>query len=122
MEKVVKRFFDDEFFVVAKSSTDEIDHFFWIDFVVYEVPATDSDGKRYFNVKGYTGSGEYVENYEEAEIFIKGYLKWDGCTEWDFVDVGHFCGRESAHILTRIIDALYDMAVSEFGFSESDLK
>jgi len=119
-EKRIEKNFNNEFLIVFSSRINDMGGYHWLNFTAYEIVAV-SDQSMY-NKKGYTGSGEWVEKIEEAEVFIQGYLKWDGCTEWEFVDARHFCGWKCAHILSRIIDALYSTAVLEFGFTMENLK
>ncbi len=64
----------------------------WVNIKVYEIATREIDSEKlYYNKKGYTGSGDWVETIDEAEIFMSGYIKWDGCCEFKFLDVGHFC-------------------------------
>ena len=61
-----------------------------------------------------------TEDIEDAEPYIDGYIKWDGCIHWNFKpdDDGyeHWCGRshvkEELARLGRLFDRLYD-AVNE---------
>lgn len=116
--KTVKHFINDnEFLIICKSKWNG-DNWNWIDFLVYEIPAVSVQESPIpqFNIKGYTGSGEYTEDYEKAEVYISGFLKWDGCCEMDFNDASHFCGFKSAMILARIVESLYQIAVLDFQF------
>lgn len=122
MEKRIEKSFNDEFLIVFRSETKSTEAYYWLNFTVYEIPSHEMPGNiPSYNKKGYTGAGEYVEKIEDAEVFIQGFLKWDGCTEWEFIDASHFCGWKSAHVLSRIIDALYSTAVTDFGFTPENL-
>lgn len=120
--KTVKHFINNnEFLIICSSKSTPNTRWTWIDFVVYEIPCLIEDKPQY-NIKGYTGSGEYTEFYEIAEVYISGYLKWDGCCELDFNDAKHFCGFNSAMILARIINSLYQIAILDFQFNTEDIK
>ena len=120
MKSIQKSFNDDEFLIVFESEPNEDESFHWVDFRIYEIVTIDR--KPMFNKNGYTGFGEWVENLEDAQIYLVGFLKWDGCCEFEIKDHVHFCGRRMAHMLTRMIDAIYDTAISEFGFSGEKIR
>lgn len=125
-ERVIQKIFGDhEFLILFESKENEDGGYIWINYSVYEIPCVEIIGeteKDQFNRIGYTGSGEYVDTLDQAEVFIEGWLKWDGCTEFEIKDSAHFCGRKDAHKMTRIIDAIYDTAISHFNFSPEDTK
>lgn len=64
----------------------------WADVEVFEVAALcGDDGQRpEFERKGAMHGGDTTENLEEAEPYLSGYIKWDGCLELAFSD--HMCG------------------------------
>lgn len=113
MTKLVKTF--DEFLIVFSSTGGEYGHT-WIHYTVYRIVAHLEDGTPFFNKRGYLASDDQVTQIEDAQITLEGFVKWDGCMEFEILDDVHFCGRRSAHVLTRIIDAIYDTAIGEFGF------
>lgn len=45
-------------------------------------------------------------------IFMKGYVRWDGCSNWDFEDRYplHFCRPKDAEIFALLIKKLYEFA------------
>lgn len=44
--------------------------------------------------------------------FLTGYIKWDGCSNWDCQDQVHFCGKKEAMSSMKnfqsLIEKLYD--------------
>jgi len=49
----------------------------------------------------------------EEEPFFAGYIKWDGCSNWDFLDKGfplHFCEQLDARNFGVFLSELYDWA------------
>lgn len=48
----------------------------------------------------------------ELDLFLEGSIKYDGYSNWDFKDsmvLVHFCGRQEAVSIGRLIDRLYDI-------------
>ncbi len=45
---------------------------------------------------------------EDAEEYISGSIKWDGCSNIDFGSSYHFCGKKNAMKMGKLIDYLYD--------------
>lgn len=69
-----------------------VDH--WADVTVYDVVSysNESEGsQKFFNRKGYTASNDHVSKIEEAEPYLEGFVKWDGCTELN-QGQPHWCG------------------------------
>lgn len=83
------------------------------EFVVYEIVAHDGDdGTACFEVADGSGD-EWTDDLEEAEVFLSGFIKWDGCSNWDFKTdacMKHFCGRDDANGLGRLMDRMYALA------------
>lgn len=56
---------------------------------------------------------ETVEEIMNAEKCIHGYVKWDGCSNWDFHTdevLMHFCGRRAAMAFGKVLDRMYQIA------------
>jgi hypothetical protein len=46
--------------------------------------------------------------YDEERIFFTGFVKWDGCSNWD---MGlHFCSKKQAVELGTLLGRLYGLA------------
>lgn len=60
------------------------------------------------------GSSDRIDlthNLEEAEVpFLKGTIKWDGCCHLNFDNYIHFCDKQDAIGVGRLIGELYDLA------------
>lgn len=69
----------------------------WADFKVYEKVGHYADGNKeaFFLKLDYKGSDEIVTKVEEAEPYLAGSFKWDGCSHLNFGRGGylHFCGQ-----------------------------
>jgi hypothetical protein len=54
-------------------------------------------------------------NYDDGPL-VKGYVKWDGCSNWDFPHEAntthplHFCGKLEAACFGKMIVELYEWA------------
>ena len=72
------------------------------------------DEKEAFQKKGSTHSPDPVYSIDEAEVFVSGYIKWDGCANLQFEDKGylHFCSKEEAENVGKMFGRLYDLAKS----------
>lgn len=63
----------------------------WMEFKAYEVIFSATDGSaRQYGLKGELT--RHTSNLDEAEPDIVGFVKWDGCMEFDGKLGGHFCG------------------------------
>lgn len=51
---------------------------YWIDFEIVQLVGGDNDG-----VQLYSGEMHPVENIDEAEVHVRGFIKWDGCMQWN---------------------------------------
>jgi hypothetical protein len=85
-------------------------HDYRVEYVIYEIAATDGDGMRpmYQNEKE-----EYVYSIDEAEVFAHGHVKWDGCSNWMFDDCTknmmiHGCCREDIENIGKILAECWD--------------
>jgi hypothetical protein len=58
---------------------------------IYEIVSRDQDNTPYFHRDGATISPDNVKNIQEAEVYLSGYIKWDGCSELD-QGCPHWCG------------------------------
>lgn len=59
----------------------------------------------------------FTEKTEEAEVFLDGAIRFDGCSNWDFNNVTgatHFCGKDDAISLGRLMEYLYNLAEKYF--------
>lgn len=55
----------------------------------------------------------FAASVENAEVFLEGFVRWDGCSNWNFEAYGtwiHFCGKQKAIDLGVLLGRLYDVA------------
>lgn len=54
-----------------------------------------------------------VEDIDKAEWFLRGSVKWDGCSNLEFNDTDvmlHFCGKKDAMNVGVLLGRVYDLA------------
>lgn len=83
------------------------------DFTVYQIVGEDECGSFVYNKKE-SGVGEFVFSTKDAEIFLYGYIKWDGCSNWYFDAQDnvmiHFGRVNEAKNIGVLFDYLYRIA------------
>lgn len=71
------------------------------------------------NVETDETTTHYMGNYgptndrTEANVYLRGHVKWDGCSNWDFCThecMMHFCEREDMVAVGELLGRLYDMS------------
>ena len=99
-----------------------------VDFTCYEVTGTDSEGKRIYQPLNGNG-GDFTDDISKAEVFFKGYIKWDGCSHVFFGDEQgylHLCGKFSIKQLSDALKLVYnrcgELMVGHQDLSEFPLK
>ncbi|WP_175952856.1 hypothetical protein [Burkholderia sp. BCC0405] len=111
----VKNFTELDFTAVAEV------HSYRVDFKIYHVMSWewwDDNGhhERPLWVRaGSTGGGDDVQNLEEAEIYLHGEVKWDGCSNWHFDEQDrvmlHGCSRSDIQRFGDVMAACWDWAM-----------
>ena len=80
----------------------------------YAREGEDENGFNTYVKVGSNGNGTTTINLEEAQRVLEGYIKWDGCSDFDFYpDHGgneHFCGKRHAVGLGKLLEFIYDEA------------
>ena len=86
-----------------------------VDFEVYETKIYD-DGNGtpnkliYFNEQG---SEEYTHDVSKADIYVEGFIKWDGCSEVDFARHIHSCGGRTDLVrLGKLFEEIFSVAAT----------
>ena len=84
-----------------------------VDFEAYETKIYD-DGNgspnklTYFNEHG---SEEYTHDVSKADIYVNGFIKWDGCSEVDFARNIHSCGGRADLVrLGKLFEEIFSVA------------
>lgn len=96
-----------------------VDH--WADIEVYEVESrgTELNSKPQFHRKGAACSPDGVEDISEAEKYLEGYIKWDGCTELD-MGCPHWCGPSGYVTHCELLKYIYRRAHELMGREPED--
>jgi len=78
----------------------------WTDLKVYKITSRDTDGLLSFDRKNARSLPDPVESIDEAEVYLEGYIKWDGCSE---LDQGrpHWCGPFDYKQHIALLEHLY---------------
>lgn len=103
--------FRDLDFAVVVSATDP----YRVDFDIYMIAGYDfdvsADGAIYFHQKGKATSPHHVNDIENAEVFITGSVKWDGCSNWTMQsNYFHACSRAELARIGEVLGRCFDMA------------
>ncbi len=81
-----------------------------IEFFAAEIVAIDDDGALY-TLQGASSSDDHARDPRNAERFISGQVKWDGCSHINFGDEHgylHLCGRSSFDKVCLTLDKIYE--------------
>jgi len=87
-----------------------------VDFKVYELLGT-KDGQPVFQCADTLSSPDPVSAVEEAQVYLSGHIKWDGCANllFDAQEVCgvpcslHFCGKSAATSVGTLLGRMYDL-------------
>jgi len=68
----------------------------------------------------FTGNAwDGTPDIDKADTWLTGHIKWDGCSNWRFVEqersMLHFCGKELAMGVGRLFGKMYEIAKREMG-------
>jgi len=91
-----------------------------IGFNVWEICGREADGSLQLTAP----MGGPAISQEEAQLFLHGHVKWDGCSNW-FLAIAetimlHFCSVKQAEDIGRLFRALYEIAANEMPTNEFD--
>ena len=99
----------DGYLVVLTLSTDIL-----VEVVVYEVVGRSvPENEVLLPRKGAIASGDHASGIDDAEVYLRGDIKWDGCSNWSFDNGGtmlHFCGPENAVLIGEVFRRVYNIA------------
>lgn len=96
-----RHFFDLQFSVVAEVYSHRVD------FKIYDMVAWADD------TPSWSGGGScFVGTLAEADVYLHGFVKWDGCSNWHFneQDCGmlHGCSRENVQRFGDVLGRCWD--------------
>lgn len=83
----------------------------WCDVKVYEIVSRGMDANKtpMFRRKDARDSEDLVLDIEQAEPYLQGYLKWDGCAELD-MGCPHWCGEQDFIQHAMLLNYLWQRA------------
>lgn len=105
----------DAWAVVVKDKSD-----YAATFLVYK--SSSYVGEDHTNTSSLLFGDSYVsaDKLETIEPFADAYIKWDGCSTWDFEESLHICGLDSAKSFSRMLEFVFDVARKEIPKWEDD--
>lgn len=100
--KIVREFRDLEFVVVASAGEYHVDY--WI----YDILGIEVGTEKVLYHKAGGDGCDPVENIDEAEVYMHGSVKWDGCSNWN-LQLDDDCSRVEIGRISAILAACWDM-------------
>ena len=84
-----------------------------VDFEIFPIASVSDDGTT-FNWKNKPWGSEFTTELEDAELFIDGYVRWDGCSNWLFHECArgfkiHACSKKELIEIGAIMAACHDI-------------
>jgi hypothetical protein len=78
----------------------------YVEYKMYKVSGFGMDGTPVYGPK-------FLEDINEAKLFMHGSVKWDGCSNWWFEDMGrnsyiHSCSKEDLLDIGKIMAECWD--------------
>jgi len=92
------------------------DYEHYVEFIVYDIQSyqDDDQSKPHWPRQGADTSPDSVDNLGEAEIYLHGSIKWDGCSNWYFDEQDrnmlHGCSRQEIQRFGDVMGACWDWA------------
>ena len=86
----------------------------WADVAAYAVGCTDTDGRNPEFPKANADVIEFTSNVNQAEAYLTGFVKWDGCTELD-MGCPHWCGPADYRKHCALLEHIYKRAFELMG-------
>lgn len=88
----------------------------WVDFEIFEVIGHDgtheNPGPKFFNKRDSRTSPNPAYSYDDAEVIAEGFVKFDGCTQFNMGHV-HVDSREQLEMLFKAIEKARELAADE---------
>lgn len=87
----------------------------WADVAVFDITGRDANSNvALFNRRDWVALPDPVESIEEAESYLEGFVKWDGCTELN-QGQPHWCGPEDYKKHIALLRYIYRRAFELMG-------
>jgi hypothetical protein len=80
MIRTVRNVTELDFTVVAEQEVDA----YHVTYTVYDIEGYTPDGKPVWHKKDAPSYPDFVDTLEEADVYLHGDVKWDGCSNWHF--------------------------------------
>ena len=104
-EKLIKHFPDLGFSIVAFPGA------YFVEYIIYAHDGCDNEIP-YFHKQDSACYPDPVTTFEEADVFMHGDVKWDGCSNWYFDEMSrgafHGCCREHLTNIGQIMGEAWD--------------
>lgn len=88
-----------------------------VDFRVYEAHSwNDPNGRKVmWERRGGSSSNDMTDNLDDAELTLGGFIRWDGCSNWNWGDdddpaMIHYCSKAQAEAVGQVFARLYVIA------------
>ncbi len=95
-----------------------------VDYKVYKIGGKNHDDQLIWCKDTDHGCNGYCDKLEEADLYLHGYVKWDGCSNWHFDEQDdvmlHFCEREQMENIGKILTKCYDLTEGLIGSWDGD--
>lgn len=91
-------------------------------FIVLKIFGIDSGNNLMFEYEKEGGAILGSADPSRADVYLHGYVKWDGCSNWYFDNQDncylHFCGEEEAALLGEIMRTAYKITRDNIEYME----
>lgn len=106
MEKLTKNCLDLSFTIVAEPEE------YLVKYTIFDIEGIEADGTPLFYRKGGRFYSDSTRSVEEADIYLHGYVRWDGCSNWHFDEQDnadlHGCSRQDLMRIGEILTQCWD--------------
>lgn len=88
-----------------------------VEFQVYDMEGVAADGSPLWHRAGSGTHPDPVGTLEEAEVYLHGQVKWDGCSDWHFDEQDrvmlHACDKHGLERFGKVLAMCWDLASKE---------
>ena len=105
--KIIKHYEDINFTVVASPGD------YHVDYAIYDIVGHTLENEPLWQKTGEVASPITVKTLAEAEIYLHGSVKWDGCSNWAFDEQDrvmiHGCSRDGVLRFGEVMARCWDL-------------
>lgn len=118
MKKKLIKFDDIDFVATAEIEKHSVS------FEVYEIVGRYENGDLLYTRKGATCTPDTVDDLAHAQIYLHGYVKWDGCSNWS-IDIAeeimlHACDRRGLSRIGEVMARCWDYTKDNLSSFDGD--